>query len=192
MEEQELAERCRHGDAIARKELYERYGGQMLALCRRYVGDYETAQDLLHDGFLKLFTSFDKFEWRGEGSIRAWIERVMINTALQYLRRNKLINFTDQIEALSDTYAAPHESTIERIPNDMLMKFIGELPDGYRTVLNLHVFEEKSHKEIAQLLGINENSSTSQMARAKALLAKKIHEWEKRNKEREERYVSRK
>lgn len=87
MEEQELAERCRQGDNLARKELYERYAGRMLSVCFRYAGDRETAQDLMHDGFLKLFDSFDKFTWRGEGSLRAWMERVMVNTVLQYLRK---------------------------------------------------------------------------------------------------------
>ena len=74
MEEQVLAERCRQGDNLARKELYERYAGRMLGVCLRYAGDRETAQDLMHDGFLKLFDSFDKFTWRGEGSLRAWME----------------------------------------------------------------------------------------------------------------------
>ena len=147
MEEQELAERCRQGDNLARKELYERYAGRMLSVCLRYAGDRETAQDLMHDGFLKLFDSFDKFTWRGEGSLRAWMERVMVNTVLQYL----------------------------------LMQFISELPAGYRTVFNLYIFEEKSHKEIARLLGINEKSSASQLTRAKATLAAKVREWMKRN-----------
>ena len=137
MEEQVLAERCRQGDNLARKELYEQYAGRMLGVCLRYAGDRETAQDLMHDGFLKLFDSFDKFTWRGEGSLRAWMERVM--------------------------------------------QFISELPAGYRTVFNLFVFEDKSHKEIARLLGINEKSSASQLVRAKAALAAKVKEWMKRN-----------
>ena len=79
MEEQELAGRCRQGDNLARKELYERYAGRMLSVCLRYAGDRDTAEDLMHDGFLKLFDSFDKFTWRGDGSLRAWMERVMVN-----------------------------------------------------------------------------------------------------------------
>ena len=78
MEDQVLGERCRQGDNLARKELYEQYTGRMLGVCLRYAGDRETAQDLMHDGFLKLFYSFDKFTWRGEGSLRAWMERVMV------------------------------------------------------------------------------------------------------------------
>ena len=91
MEEEILAEQCRQGDNRARKKLYEHYAGQMFGICLRYVGDRETAEDLLHDGFLQIFHSFDKFTYRGSGSLRAWMERVMMNTALQYLRRNDVI-----------------------------------------------------------------------------------------------------
>lgn len=181
MEEQELAERCRQGDNLARKELYERYAGRMLGVCLRYAGDRETAQDLMHDGFLKLFGSFDKFAWRGEGSLRAWMERVMVNTVLQYFRKNDVMNQSLALESVPEVYEQPEASAAASIPREVLMRFIGELPAGYRTVLNLYVFEEKSHKEIAELLGINEKSSSSQLTRAKAALAAKVHEWMKRN-----------
>ena len=157
MEELELSEQCRLGNNQARKELYEQYAGRMLGICLRYTGDRDTAQDLLHDGFLKIFDSFDKFTWRGEGSLRAWMERVMVNTALQYLRKNDVIN--------------------QSAPLEELMQFIEELPAGYRTVFNLYTFEDKSHKEIAQELGINEKSSASQLFRAKSVLAKRVKEW---------------
>lgn len=181
MEEQELAERCRQGDNLARKELYERYAGRMLSVCLRYAGDRETAQDLMHDGFLKLFDSFDKFIWRGEGSLRAWMERVMVNTVLQYLRKNDVMNQSSALENAPEAYEEPEGSSIDVIPQKVLMQFISELPAGYRTVFNLYIFEEKSHKEIARLLGINEKSSASQLTRAKATLAAKVREWMKRN-----------
>lgn len=181
MEERELAERCRQGGNLARKELYERYAGRMLGVCLRYAGDRETAQDLMHDGFLKLFDSFDKFTWRGEGSLRAWMERVMVNTVLQYLRKNDVMNRASALENAPEAYEEPESSSIDVIPQKVLMQFISELPAGYRTVFNLYVFEEKSHKEIARLLGINEKSSASQLARAKAALAAKVREWMKRN-----------
>lgn len=181
MEEQELAERCRQGDNLARKQLYERYGGRMFGICLRYVPDREIAQDLLHDGFLKIFDSFDKFTWRGDGSLRAWMERVMINTVLQYLRKADVLNQATALENVPEVYDEPDSSTIDVIPQKVLMRFINELPTGYRTVFNLYVFEEKSHKEIAQLLGINEKSSASQLARAKATLAAKVREWMKNN-----------
>ncbi len=104
MEEQVLAERCRQGDNLARKELYEQYAGRMLGVCLRYAGDRETAQDLMHDGFLKLFDSFDKFTWRGEGSLRAWMERVMVNTVLQYLRKNDVMNQSAALDDVPETY----------------------------------------------------------------------------------------
>ena len=110
MEEQVLAERCRQGDNLARKELYEQYAGRMLGVCLRYAGDRETAQDLMHDGFLKLFDSFDKFTWRGEGSLRAWMERVMVNTVLQYLRKNDVMSQSAALDDVPETYEEPDAS----------------------------------------------------------------------------------
>lgn len=176
-----MAERCKVGDNLARKELYERYAGRMLGVCLRYSGDRETAQDLMHDGFLKIFGSFDKFTWRGEGSLRAWMERVMVNTVLQQLRKNDVMNLSTALENSPEVYEEPDASVVETIPQEVLMNFIAELPTGYRTVFNLYVFEEKPHKEIAQLLGINEKSSASQLTRAKASLAAKVREWMKKN-----------
>ena len=149
----------------------------MLGVCLRYTGDRDTAQDLLHDGFIKIFSSFDKFTWRGEGSLRAWMERVMVNTALQYLRKSDVISQSTPLEEVPEDYEEPDASAVEMIPQAVLMRFIEELPAGYRTVFNLYTFEEKSHKEIAQLLGINEKSSASQLFRAKSVLAKRVKEW---------------
>jgi len=177
MEEFELSEKCKQGNNLARKELYELYSGRMLGVCLRYIGDRDMAQDLLHDGFLKVYGSFDKFTWRGEGSLRAWMERVMVNTVLQYLRKNDVLSRTTELEGVEDRYEEPDPSDIETIPQKILMSFISELPEGYRTVFNLYTFEEKSHKEIAQLLGINEKSSASQLFRAKGALAKRIKEY---------------
>lgn len=181
MEELELSDLCKRGDNRARKELYERYAGRLLGVCMRYVNDRDTAQDLLHDGFLKVFNSFDKFAWRGEGSLRAWMERVLINTVLQHLRKNDSLSQTLEVEELPEMYEEPDASAVEMIPQTVLMQFINELPVGYRTVFNLYTMEEKSHKEIAELLGINEKSSASQLFRAKNTLAKKIKEWVKNN-----------
>ena len=147
MNEAELAERCGKGDNLARKQLYERYAGQLMAICIRYIGDRETAQDVLHDGFLNIFRSFDKFTYKGE-------------------------ELPDMVDGDDDT--------MEQIPQSVLMQFIKELPEGYRTVFNLYVFEEKGHKEIAQMLGITEHTSSSQLYRAKSLLIKKINDYRKR------------
>lgn len=177
MNEIELSEGCRQGDNRARKQLYEQYAGRMLAVCLRYVADRDTAQDLLHDGFIKIFDSFDKFIWRGEGSLRAWMERIMINLSLQLLRKNDIISQSTDIEDVPEVYEEPNAGDVELIPQDVLMGFINDLPVGYRTVFNLYTFEDKSHREIAELLNINEKSSASQLSRAKGVLAKRVKEW---------------
>lgn len=177
MNEIELSEGCRQGDNRARKQLYEQYAGRMLAVCLRYVADRDTAQDLLHDGFIKIFDSFDKFTWRGEGSLRAWMERIMINLSLQFLRKNDVISQSTDIEDVPEVYEEPDAGDVELIPQDVLMGFINDLPVGYRTVFNLYTFEDKSHREIAELLNINEKSSASQLFRAKGVLAKRVKEW---------------
>lgn len=181
MEEQELSKRCRQGDNIAWKELYEKYAGRLFSVCLRYIGDRDTARDLLHDGFIKIFQSFNRFTWRGEGSLRAWMERVIINEALQQLRRNDVLNQHLPIDEVRETYDSPPPESVDRIPEKVLMQFISELPEGYRIVFNLYTFEEKSHKEIAALLNINEKSSASQLYHAKCSLAKRINEWVKHN-----------
>lgn len=179
MEEQELAENCLRGDNKARRQLYECFADRMFAVCLRYAGNRALAEDLLHDGFLKIYESFDKYTWRGEGSLRAWMERVMVNTALQYFRKQDVLNQSVELENVPEVYSEPDSADVAGISTQQLMSFVRELPVGYRTVFNLYVFEEKSHKEIARLLGIQEKSSASQLARAKALLAAKVNEWMK-------------
>jgi RNA polymerase sigma-70 factor (ECF subfamily) len=177
MEEFELSEKCKQGNNLARRELYELYSGRMFGICLRYIGNRDVAQDLLHDGFLKIYASFDKFTWRGKGSLRAWMERVMVNAALQHLRKTDVLARTTELEGIEEPYEYPEPSDVEIIPQKVLMNFIRELPEGYRTVFNLYTFEEKSHKEIAQMLGINEKSSASQLFRAKGVLVKRIKEY---------------
>ena len=113
--------------------------------------------------------------------MRAWMERVMINVALQQLRKNDVMSQYSALEDAPEVYEEPDPDSVESIPQEVLMGFIRDLPAGYRTVFNLYIFEEKSHKEIAGLLGINEKSSASQLTRAKAALATKVREWLKKN-----------
>ena len=179
MNETELVERCGKGDNLARKQLYERYAGQLMAICVRYTGDREVAQDVLHDGFLNIFRSFSQFTYKGEGSLKAWLTRIMVNEALGYLRKKASTNQEVIVEELPDVIDGD-EDDFEQIPQSVLMQFIKELPDGYRTVFNLYVLEEKGHKEIAEMLGITEHTSSSQLYRAKTLLMKKINDYRKR------------
>lgn len=172
-QEVELIKGCRAGEESARKTLYTLYANKMLAICFRYTGDLDAAHDVLHDGFVKIFT---RFNFRGECSLATWITRVMVTQSLDYLRRQQRVNLLmSREEELPDVPDVSDEALgAERIPEDVLMAFVAELPEGCRTVFNLYVFEEKSHKEIAELLHIKEHSSTSQFHRAKSLLVKRI------------------
>lgn len=175
MEEQILADGCRDGDSTARRELYDRYAGRLMAVCLRYAGDRATAEDLMHDAFLKIYGAFDRFSYRGPGSLRAWMERITVNVALEWLRsRSRMsLQIVDESRPLPDI-PEPDPQEVARIPRDVLMRFVGELPDGYRAVFNLYCIEGFSHRDIARMLGINEKSSSSQLFRARALLARKI------------------
>ena len=171
----ELIKDCRAGKDSARKELYTLYSKQMLAVCYRYTGDMDAAHDVLHDGFIKIFTHFT---FRGESSLATWMTRVMVTQSLDYLRRQKRFSQLMVLEEkLPDVPDISDSGGGSGISEERLLAFVAELPDGCRTVFNLYVFEEKSHKEIAEVLHIKEHSSTSQLHRAKCLLAKKINEY---------------
>lgn len=175
IEEQILAEGCRKGEDTARRELYDRFAGRLLGICLRYTGERAAAEDLMHDAFIKIYGAFDRFSYRGPGSLRAWIERITINIALEWIRaRNKRNMVLIDEERIVSDVAEPDQGEITRIPQETLMSMVGELPDGYRTVFNLFCIEGYSHRDIAEMLGINEKSSSSQLFRAKTLLARKI------------------
>lgn len=148
----------------------------MLAVCYRYTGDMDEAHDVLHDGFIKIFSNFT---FRGECSLATWMTRMMMTQAIDYLRRKQrftqLVVSEEQLPDVIDEASVAESGS--GLSEEVLMKFVAELPDGCRTVFNLYVFEEKSHKEIARLLHIKEHSSTSQLFRAKCLLAKRIKEY---------------
>lgn len=173
--ESELASGCRAGKRSAREELYTRYSKQLLAVCFRYTGDMDAAHDVLHDGFVKIFT---KFSYRGESSLPTWLTKVMMMQALDYLRKQKRINsveINEELASEADDIADINEDERDDLPDEkQLLQFVAELPDGCRTVFNLFVFEQKSHKEIAELLHIKEHTSTSQFFRAKSILSKRI------------------
>lgn len=178
MDERILAEGCRDGDDAARRELYDRYAGRLLGICLRYAGDRATAEDLMHDAFLKIYGAFGRFTYRGPGSLRAWMERITVNLALEWLRHRNRLGCVPLEEGRSAEPAdEPGAAETARIPREVLLGFVAELPDGYRTVFNLYCIEEYSHREIARMLGINERSSSSQLFRARALLSRRIREY---------------
>lgn len=170
--ELDMIEGCKKGDRQAQKLLYDRFSGKMYALCCRYVKDKMEAEDVFVTAFTKILDRIDQF--KGEGSFEGWIRRVMVNESLSYLRRNKSMYIETDIEA------ADHEPNYDRLENHLeaqdLLQVISELPSGYRIVFNLFAIDGYSHKEISKQLGINENTSKSQLSRARSLLQKRLLE----------------
>ncbi|MCW3160606.1 RNA polymerase sigma factor [Chryseobacterium oryctis] len=174
--EQILVTRLLKKEESAWKELFGVYSGNLTYVCSRYIIGKEDVHDVLQNSFIKMFKSIDSFEYRGEGSLKAWITRIVINESLKHIKQNSdNKSFTDVLDI--PDIPNEEEPNIEEIPKSIIMQMIRELPDGYRTVFNLFVFERKSHKEIAENLGIVESSSASQFHRAKAILAQKIKEY---------------
>lgn len=172
--EQDLAKRLLSKEESAWKELFGAYSGTLTYVCSRYIISKDDVHDVLQNSFIKIFRSFDSFEYRGSGSLKAWITRIVVNESLKHIRQNP--DFTMVTDFEIPDVPDEEEPDLNEISQAAIMKMIRALPDGYRTVFNLYVFENKSHKEIALLLGIAENSSASQFHRAKAMLAQKIKE----------------
>lgn len=177
--EKRLVNDIRKRDNAAIKKLYDTWSGYLFALCRRYISDKDIAEDILQESFMKIISSVGSFEWKGEGSLKAWMSRITVNEALQYLRKQKKCSFVEYTDNLPDTDDAP-DPDVRGIPQQVIMDKIRGLSDGYRTIFNLYVFEGKSHKEIADMLGITESTSASQYHRARKILAKELNEYMKR------------
>ena len=175
VKETEWIEGCKKQDALAQNELYEHFSAKMYALCCRYIPSKMEAEDVLITAFTKLFERINQF--KGEGSFEGWIRRIVVNESLTYLRRNKSMYLETEIEAVD---REPDLANLEnKLEAEDLMTMIGKLPIGYRMVFNLYAIDGYSHKEIAEQLGISENTSKSQLSRARALLQKKLVELEK-------------
>jgi RNA polymerase sigma factor (sigma-70 family) len=163
---------CISGNKKSQENLYRQHAPKMYAVCLRYCNNSDDAKDVLQDGFVKVFKNLDKF--RNEGSFEGWIRRIFVNTAIEhYRKRTNLISITENIEAnkVDQSYNA-----FDKLAEADLLKIIKQLSPGYRAVFNMYVIEGYSHKEIGELLNINEGTSKSQLARAKALLQKMITE----------------
>ncbi|MFI3298914.1 MAG: sigma-70 family RNA polymerase sigma factor [Rikenellaceae bacterium] len=178
--EQNLIKRVKHRERCAQRELYDLYADRLLSISLRYVGRYDIAEDILHDVFIKIFRAIDGFTYRGEGSLRAWMEKIVVNSSLEWLRVQKkldLVSFSDDSLANIAAEADPTFEDVQRVPQSEILKFIAQLPHGYRTVFNLFTIEGYCHREIALQLKINEKSSSSQLLRAKRLLATMINKY---------------
>ena len=177
MEITRLIERCRQGDADALGELYKAYSQQMRCVCRRYFDDEQTVEDVLHDAFVIIFTSFDRL--RDVGRVESWMMAITRNVALKcknHLEALPTISLEDISEA--DLIAAEdEEKDVRGVPLSELVRMIDRLPKGYGQVFRLSVFEGMSHKEIADMLCIEPHSSSSQLARAKKMLRKMMQQY---------------
>lgn len=168
-----LIEACCNHDPAAQKRLYDMHVDAMMIICYRYVPNREDAKEVMLDGFYNVFKNIDRFQHQGEGSLKAWMKKIMVNQCLMHLRKRKMA-FADVDMVSGDS--AGDDDAIGRLSAKEIIRLIHTLPDGYRTVFNLYAFEEKNHKEIGQLLGISENTSKTQLHKAKKLLQKKILE----------------
>jgi RNA polymerase sigma factor (sigma-70 family) len=167
MDDETLIKECVKGNPKAQRMLFDKFAPKMMTVCLRYVKDTFEAEDVLQEGFIKLFNKIS--EYKMEGSLEGWVRRIMVNTALDSIRKNKkfqLDSVIDDIEfKLTDSISATDELQAED-----LMKIIQKMPDGYRMVFNMFAIEGYSHKEIGEMLGISENTSKSQFSRAKSYL----------------------
>lgn len=172
-EEERWLRKALDGDNTAIEWIYRRHVRYLSALCSRYITEDEDIKDVLQESFIKIFTSLDSFKYRGEGALKAWMAKITLYETLKFVRNNSRLPI-DSIDDKDMNIADGDSMETEDIPTDVLHQLIRELPDGYRTVFNLYVIDDKSHKEIAQLLGIKENTSASQLHKAKSMLARKI------------------
>ena len=168
--DQEWIEGCKKGDSTAQRKVFDHFSGKMYAVCCRYVKDKMEAEDVLVTAFTKVFQRISQF--KSEGSFEGWIRRIVVNESLTWLRQHKFMHLETDIEAAD--YEPDYQILEDHLQAEDLMKLIDGLPAGYKVVFNLYAIEGYSHKEIADQLGINENTSKSQLSRARVYLQKQL------------------
>ncbi|CAN5185297.1 RNA polymerase sigma factor [soil metagenome] len=170
--EEKLIDACIKNKSAAQKELFERFSSKMFTICLRYIKDASEAEDVLITGFMKVFEKLNQFQF--QGSFEGWIRKIIINEALGYIRQHKTLFLEVDIDRIDKGFLVP-----DSLEEEDLLVMIQNLPIGYRTIFNLYAIEGYSHKEIADLMGINENTSKSQLSRARTILKKMLLEHEK-------------
>jgi RNA polymerase sigma factor (sigma-70 family) len=167
MDDLTLVTECAKGNSKAQRALFDKFAPKMLAVCQRYLRNTQEAEDVLQDGFVKIFQKIVDFKM--EGSLEGWIRRIMVNTALDTIRKNKKLLDDVQIEDVQYKVSFT-DHQFDGMDLAQLLKLIEDMPDGYRVVFNMFAIEGYSHKEIADALGVTENTSKSQYSRARAFL----------------------
>ena len=171
-----LVAKCRKLDRRAQRELYEKLSMRMFPGCLRYMGERELAKDVLHDGFITLFSKLS--DYRGEGMFEGWARRIFVTACLMQIRKTDILKQAVQIDGESSKAEATLELDPEetaQLDADKLMELIVSMPDGFRTVFNLYAIEGFSHKEISQMLNLSEGGCRSQLSRARAWLQERIN-----------------
>jgi len=155
------------------EELYRRFSPRMYAVCLRYAGNPEEAEDILQEGFIKIFKKLGSF--RSEGSFEGWIRRIFVNTAIEHFRRKRYLQPVTEKE--ENSVEGSYLSVLDNLAERDIMKLIQQLSPGYRTVFNMYVVEGYTHKEIGDMLGISEGTSKSQLSRAKVILQQMVKKY---------------
>jgi RNA polymerase sigma factor (sigma-70 family) len=168
--EYELIKKCAEGDRMAQKKLYEQYVRVMFGVCLRYCSNGEEAKDILQEGFIKIFNKIGQFAHTG--SFEGWMKRIFVNTALEYYRINKVHMYHSDSEAAAENQY--HDYTVERMSQKEILEVMNTLAPGYRMVLNLFIVEGYGHAEIAEMMGISEGTSKSQLSRARVILQEEL------------------
>ena len=175
--DEQIVKDCIAGKRQAQRMLFDTFAPLMLGVCTRYSHDRDEAEDILQEAFIKVFQNLHTF--RGEGSLAGWIKRIIVNHAINYINKRNRIARHKRIDEIRETEIVDVNEIIE-VPDEynpaLLLKLIQELPAGYRTVFNLHIFEDFGHKEIAETRGISENTSKTQLFKARRWLKNKIEE----------------
>ncbi|WP_338874273.1 sigma-70 family RNA polymerase sigma factor [Spirosoma sp. SC4-14] len=164
--ESQLIAALKRGESRAHKVVYERFAGKMLAVCTRYCANRADAEEVMLDGFMRVFEKIDQF--REDGSFEGWIRRIMVTESLMFLRKTK--QWRQEISIDETTVEPDYEWADTAVNENDLLRIVNQLPDGYRTIFNLYAIEGYAHAEIAQMLGISEGTSKSQLSRARILL----------------------
>jgi RNA polymerase sigma factor (sigma-70 family) len=168
--EKELINRCQQQDRVAQKWLYDRYSAKMFSVCRRYVPRREDAEDVLIEAFFKIFENMNAFRYTG--SFEGWMRRIVVNEALMFLRKNRLLTVEPDASELNTLEMSVQIGVEQQMAAQEILKLLEKLPTGYRTIFNLYVIEGFKHQEIADMLNISINTSKSQLILAKDRLRK--------------------
>ena len=177
--EAELIQRCKENDRAAQQVIFKKYSSKMLGICLRYSKNMEDAKDIMHDGFVKVFTTISKF--RSDSALETWMTRIFINTSISHLREKSKkynhLSIDDAYTELAEEQTSDEEkSAVEKMDKEDALALVRKLPEKYQLIINMYAVEGMSHKDIAKTLGVSEGTSKSQLSRARKMLSEMFKE----------------